>query len=106
MVQTIQISMMNEIIEVNLRENIINKSTIRSAFFLEDEAKVSLTFEIDGRKVFCQVNEINTAFELPDGWPNILFYARSDKLPSRVTTPIVQTLIERPISPYYQSCRI
>lgn len=53
MAEAIRIKMMDKDVEFDLTGNTITKSSIKSALLLGD-ADVSLSYEVDGRRKFCQ----------------------------------------------------
>ncbi|KAF1767968.1 hypothetical protein GCK72_007928 [Caenorhabditis remanei] len=83
MAKTIKIRMMDNTIELDLPCNILTQSTIKSQFLLDRDAIVSMSYESNGSKYGCLMNESGTAFILPDGWPDIDFFVESNKTPSR-----------------------
>ncbi|EFO99008.1 hypothetical protein CRE_07855 [Caenorhabditis remanei] len=83
MAKTIKIRMMDNTIELDLPCNQLTQSTIKSQFLLDRDAIVSMSYESNGSKKGCLMNENGTAFILPDGWPDIDFFVESNKTPSR-----------------------
>ncbi|CAJ0939682.1 unnamed protein product, partial [Mesorhabditis belari] len=98
--------MMDKEVKLDLPDNLITKSTIKSAFLLDDDAVISLSYGLDDHQKYCRVNEAGTTFLLPDGWPAIQFFVDSNKAPSRPETPAdIEAQFsdykrDRPESPY------
>ncbi|KAI6215458.1 hypothetical protein M3Y94_00387200 [Aphelenchoides besseyi] len=53
MAQLIRIKMINEEVAFNLSENTITKSSITSAFLLPNDATVSLSYDLNDRRIWC-----------------------------------------------------
>uniref|UniRef100_A0A1I7TRY9 Serine protease n=1 Tax=Caenorhabditis tropicalis TaxID=1561998 RepID=A0A1I7TRY9_9PELO len=79
--------MMGDERELDLPNNRITKSTIKSAFLLDEDALISLSYEIDDQQKCCRMDKAGKTFLLPDGWPTIQFSIVSNKAPSRPATP-------------------
>lgn len=55
MAQTIRIKMMEKDVELDLPDNILTQSTVKSQFLLPSDAVVSLSYKLDdGRRKGCQ----------------------------------------------------
>uniref|UniRef100_A0A8R1DPD0 Uncharacterized protein n=1 Tax=Caenorhabditis japonica TaxID=281687 RepID=A0A8R1DPD0_CAEJA len=75
--------MLEREIELDLPDNTLTKSSIKSALLLTDDAILSLYYDVNGRRKFCLVNESATTFLLPEQFPTLQFFVESDKAPSR-----------------------
>ncbi|CAD6191098.1 unnamed protein product [Caenorhabditis auriculariae] len=101
--QTINIRSKEREIELDLPDNTITKSSIKSALLLTDDAIVSLSYELNGRRKFCRVNESGTTFLLPDQFPTLRFSVESDKTSSQSSSSLRRlsgSHRERSESPY------
>ncbi|KAE9545986.1 hypothetical protein FO519_010802 [Halicephalobus sp. NKZ332] len=88
MASAIRIKMLGNEIEVDLSDNEITMSTIKSGFLLPPDAVVALWYEVDGETTFCRVRMIpEPCFLLPDDWQAKEFFAESNKASSRPATP-------------------
>ncbi|CAJ0560458.1 unnamed protein product, partial [Mesorhabditis spiculigera] len=58
---------------MDLPDNTITKSSIKSAFLLTDDALLALSYDVNGRHRFCRVNESGTTFLLPAQFPTLQF---------------------------------
>jgi len=88
MAQSIRIKMHGKEENVALSGNMINKSSIKAAFLLSDDAVVKFSYESNSMQINCGMNEAGTSFLLPDGWSTMEFFAESDRAPSRPVTPM------------------
>ncbi|CAI4232626.1 unnamed protein product [Auanema sp. JU1783] len=73
---------------VAFSENFITESSIKHAFLLPPDAIVKLSYESNGM----QINSgtpitAEHCFLLPDGWSTMVFFAESDRSPSRGAKP-------------------
>ncbi|CAD6189275.1 unnamed protein product [Caenorhabditis auriculariae] len=75
---TITIKMHDKEVEFDLTENKITFISIKSACLLTNEAIVSLSYELNGRRKFCQSQVVpEPCFVLPAGWPTMQFNVES-----------------------------
>ncbi|KAI6209227.1 hypothetical protein M3Y96_00199000 [Aphelenchoides besseyi] len=57
MAQTIRIKMHGKEENVALSGNMINKSSIKAAFLLADDAVVKLSYETNGMQINCEIDQ-------------------------------------------------
>ncbi|CAI2358275.1 unnamed protein product [Caenorhabditis sp. 36 PRJEB53466] len=87
MPQMIRIKMHDKELSFVLSKSVLAKSSIKSAFLLVDEAILSLSYELTGVEIHCEMNEKGTTFILPEDFSKMQFNVESDKAPSRPSTP-------------------
>ncbi|KAE9552080.1 hypothetical protein FO519_004706 [Halicephalobus sp. NKZ332] len=83
----IKMKMFDEELHLAVFQNLIAKSSVKSAFLLADDAIIRLFYVFDGKKIVCGMNKEGTEFLLPDAWSTMEFFVESDKAPSRPVTP-------------------
>ncbi|KAI6196687.1 hypothetical protein M3Y94_01138200 [Aphelenchoides besseyi] len=85
MAQLIRIKMMDEEVVFDLSENTITKSSITSAFLLPDDTTVLLSYDLNGRRIWCLSFSV-----LPDPapsfetYPKWMFYLHKDNIKTNV----------------------
>lgn len=64
---------------VDLSENILTESTVKSQFLIPADAVVRLWYKVDGKEIGCKVRRVSSepCFILPDGWDKIEFHVES-----------------------------
>ncbi|CAB3408043.1 unnamed protein product [Caenorhabditis bovis] len=97
--------MLEKEIELDLPDNTLTKSSIKAALLLPDDAILSLSYDVNGHRKFCRVNDSSTTFLLPEQFPTLHFFVESDKAPSRPNSSLsfeghLSGYRERSESPY------
>uniref|UniRef100_A0A1I7TB45 Peptidase A1 domain-containing protein n=1 Tax=Caenorhabditis tropicalis TaxID=1561998 RepID=A0A1I7TB45_9PELO len=102
MAQVLHLVMLrDEVKQIPLATNIVTNSSIKSAFLLQDDALISLSYEEGGIRKWCtSTDHPEKKFLLPNNWESIPFVVESNKLPTRPAS-MMDMITERPISPYF-----
>ncbi|CAI4223072.1 unnamed protein product [Auanema sp. JU1783] len=104
---TLRIQMNNRQITMIPTGNFISKNSIKSVFFLSDNAVVRLSYKLGDEDIFCDsrtvrggVFEPEPCFLLPELWQTLLFTVDHRTSSTRQGTPANQVVAERLVSPY------